>query len=106
MSSNSRAVIQQSVMSKEKQVGKTRRVEEKEGRSEKENSVNVTRELQIKAISNGGGNMEMDKEVVLRRIRQRKRVNKFRAALQALLSSPFSKTTPDNSWLDDPFAAL
>ncbi|KAF7829716.1 wall-associated receptor kinase-like 14 [Senna tora] len=85
MSWNSRSVA----VAKEKQVGKSktgRVVEEEEG--EKENSskrVNVTRELQIKAISNKEGkNMEMDKEVVLRRIRQRKRVNKLRAALQAL----------------------
>lgn len=100
-------------------VGKTGRVEEEEveveGRfGEKENTVKkVTRELKIKGRSNGGENIEMDKDVVLRRIRQRKRVNKFRSALQALVTSPFSKNTiqpssssSSSSWLDDPFAAL
>ncbi|KAH7524031.1 hypothetical protein FEM48_Zijuj06G0075200 [Ziziphus jujuba var. spinosa] len=51
-----------------------------------------------------------DKEVVLRRIRQRKRVNKVRAALQAFLS-PFSAkpnrvSMHQNKWVDDAFAAL
>ncbi|KAF8405098.1 hypothetical protein HHK36_009996 [Tetracentron sinense] len=52
----------------------------------------------------------LDKDVVLRRIRQRKRVNKFRSALQALLISPFSGGTDNVSvhekkWLDDAFSA-
>ncbi|CAB4265797.1 unnamed protein product [Prunus armeniaca] len=48
----------------------------------------------------------LDKDVVLRRIRQRKRVNRVRAALQALLiSSPFSPPVHENKWVDDAFAA-
>ncbi|KAF6155752.1 hypothetical protein GIB67_007399 [Kingdonia uniflora] len=48
----------------------------------------------------------MDKDVVLRRIRQRKRVYRFRNALQAILSSPFSrKNEGEKKWLDDAFSA-
>lgn len=54
----------------------------------------------------------LDKEVVLRRIRQRKRVNKVRAALHSFLGMPGKKvaTPPTNQnpakkWIDDAFAA-
>lgn len=54
----------------------------------------------------------LDKEVVLRRIRQRKRVNKVKATLKALLSSPLPESeNPDKvsvhqkKWVDDAFAA-
>lgn len=48
----------------------------------------------------------LDKDVVLRRIRQRKRVNKLRAALQALLTTPVSPSVHEkNKWVDDAFAA-
>ncbi|KAM1388086.1 hypothetical protein ACFX2I_016254 [Malus domestica] len=47
----------------------------------------------------------LDKEIVLRRIRQRKRVNRVRAALQALLSSPSSPSVQENKWVDDAFAS-
>lgn len=54
----------------------------------------------------------LDKEVVLQRIRQRKRVNKLRAALEALFSpfaqKPNKSSTPESNkrWVDDAFAAL
>ncbi|KAL6215935.1 hypothetical protein ACLB2K_015361 [Fragaria x ananassa] len=48
----------------------------------------------------------LDKEVVLRRIRQRKRVNKLRAALQSLLTSPVLPSAHEKKkWVDDAFAA-
>ncbi|KAL0366151.1 UNVERIFIED_CONTAM: hypothetical protein Sradi_3505200 [Sesamum radiatum] len=55
----------------------------------------------------------LDKAVVLRRIRHRKRVNKVKSAVQALLSSPFASNAADDKktsvarirWADDAFAA-
>lgn len=57
----------------------------------------------------------LDKEVVLRRIRQRKRVNKLRAALESFFL-PFSQKPNNNDkaclpetdkrWVDDAFADL
>lgn len=52
----------------------------------------------------------MDKEAVLRRIRQRKRVNKVTATVKALLISPFSEnpdkvSVHEKRWVDDAFAA-
>jgi hypothetical protein len=54
----------------------------------------------------------LDKEVVLRRFRQRKRLNKVKATLKALLGSPFSEKpeqvsvpVPEKKWVDDAFAA-
>ena len=53
----------------------------------------------------------LDKEVVLRRIRQRKRVNKWKAMVQALVSSAFSAkpekavSVHGKKWIDDAFAA-
>jgi hypothetical protein len=52
----------------------------------------------------------MDKEAVLRRIRQRKRVNKVKATVKALLISPFTKnpdkvSVHEKRWVDDAFAA-
>ncbi|PRQ26957.1 hypothetical protein RchiOBHm_Chr6g0300191 [Rosa chinensis] len=48
----------------------------------------------------------LDKEVVLRRIRQRKRVDKLRAALQSLLTSPVLPSAHEKKkWVDDAFAA-
>lgn len=54
----------------------------------------------------------LDRDVVLRRIRQRKRINKVRSAVQTLLTSPFStkidhhNSVPEKKWVDDAFAAL
>uniref|UniRef100_A0A2N9G0R5 Uncharacterized protein n=1 Tax=Fagus sylvatica TaxID=28930 RepID=A0A2N9G0R5_FAGSY len=68
----------------------------------------VTSHLYIKPTHS---TQPLDKEVVLRRIRQRKRVNKVKATFQALVSSPFS-AKPDKvsvhkkKWADDAFAAL
>ncbi|KAI9113351.1 hypothetical protein K1719_015876 [Acacia pycnantha] len=91
MSGNSKAVKLQNAEGKE----------EEEEEEEEEERARVTRELQI----NGGGKMGMDKQVILKRIRQRKRMNKFTAALQSLVTSPFSKsntpTPPHNSSFHD-----
>lgn len=52
----------------------------------------------------------LEKEVVLRRLRQRKRMGKVGTAVKALLSSPFA-SKPDKvsvhhkKWVDDAFAA-
>ena len=52
----------------------------------------------------------LEKQVVLRRIRHRKRINKVRTAVQALLGSP-TAANPDKvsanqmRWVDDAFAA-
>ncbi|KAB1220511.1 hypothetical protein CJ030_MR3G015764 [Morella rubra] len=53
----------------------------------------------------------LDREVVLRRIRQRKRVNKIKSTLQALFGLPFSGkpekvSAHEKRWVDDAFAAL
>ena len=59
---------------------------------------------------------KVDKEVILRRIRHRRRVHKVKSAVQALFSSPFSTTAttslnhrvsvqPPPKWVDDNFAA-
>ncbi|KAL6317950.1 hypothetical protein AAG906_030997 [Vitis piasezkii] len=51
----------------------------------------------------------LDKDLVLRRIRHRKRVNKVRNLFQTLVSSPFSTTdsvrVQEKKWVDDAFAA-
>ncbi|KAH6756542.1 hypothetical protein C2S52_010097 [Perilla frutescens var. hirtella] len=54
----------------------------------------------------------LDKAVVLRRIRHRKRVNKVKSAVKTLLSSPFASAADENKnsaprirWADDAFAA-
>ncbi|GAB4825571.1 hypothetical protein Ancab_008445 [Ancistrocladus abbreviatus] len=61
---------------------------------------------------------KLDKDIVLRRIRHRKRVNRLKNAAHALFTSPFSATTSSKSskpemasdvkpqrWVDDAFAA-
>lgn len=67
----------------------------------------VTSHLYIKPMHPA---QTLDKEVVLRRFRQRKRVNKVKATLKALLGSPFSEkpeqvSVPEKKWVDDAFAA-
>ncbi|KAL9231585.1 hypothetical protein vseg_006796 [Gypsophila vaccaria] len=47
---------------------------------------------------------KVNRDVILRRIRHRKRVNKVKTAVEALFSSPFSTTAPQK-WVDDAFAA-
>ncbi|XXG49289.1 hypothetical protein AAC387_Pa02g3510 [Persea americana] len=50
--------------------------------------------------------VSLDKDVVLRRIRHRKRVNKVQNVLQALLTAPVSDVSADERlWLDDAFSA-
>lgn len=84
MSENSKALQLQNVKGNKEE-------EEREVDYTEEEAKKVTRELQI---NNGGGKMGMDKQVILKRIRQRKRMNKFTSALRSLVSSPFSKATP------------
>lgn len=104
----------QSVVSNDKQVevgnrGRTG-TEEDEAEYEKGESVPVTSQLFLKPIENSGN---LDKEVVLRRIRHRKRVNKVRAVVGSILSLPFSTKTDtgdasvrQKKWVDDAFAAF
>lgn len=54
----------------------------------------------------------LNKAVVLRRIRHRKRVNRVKSAVQTLLGSPFASAADQNKssatrirWVDDAFAA-
>ncbi|RWR74214.1 hypothetical protein CKAN_00253400 [Cinnamomum micranthum f. kanehirae] len=50
--------------------------------------------------------VSLDKDVVLRRIRHRKRVNKVQNVLQALLTASVSGVSADERlWLDDAFSA-
>lgn len=69
----------------------------------------VTSHVYIKRENSG---QALDREVVLRRIRQRRRMNKAKASLLALIRSPFSERTDkeasaeETKWVDDAFAAL
>lgn len=68
----------------------------------------VTRHIVVKS-SSSQSNQALEKAVVLRRIRQRKRVNKFRAVVGALFSSPFTEKTEEThqrKWVDEPFTSL
>ncbi|KGN62559.1 hypothetical protein Csa_022598 [Cucumis sativus] len=68
----------------------------------------VTRHIVVKSSSSSSSyqsNQALEKAVVLRRIRQRKRVNKLRAAVGALFSSPFTDKT-ERKWVDEPFTSL
>ncbi|KAA0065270.1 hypothetical protein E6C27_scaffold82G006120 [Cucumis melo var. makuwa] len=68
----------------------------------------VTRHIVVKS-SPSHSNQALEKAVVLRRIRQRKRVNKLRAAVGALFSSPFTDKTEEThqrKWVDEPFTSL
>lgn len=68
----------------------------------------VTSHLYIKPTDS---TQTLDREVVLRCIRQRKRVNKWKAMVQALVSSAFSAkpekavSVHKKKWIDDAFAA-
>ncbi|GMP44081.1 hypothetical protein CsSME_00013765 [Camellia sinensis var. sinensis] len=79
-----------------------------EDREETETKPNfVTSHLQLKPHPHNG---TMEKEVVLRRIRHHKRMNKLCKAAQALLSSPFAAkpgkvSVHEKRWVDDAFAA-
>ncbi|WCJ35326.1 hypothetical protein M5689_016590 [Euphorbia peplus] len=82
--------------------------EDKEEEAEMESAVNVSRHIQLKTARS---TEKLNKEVVLRRIRQRKRVNKVRAALQGFVGGEAysaSSMSSDNvpiRWVDDAFAA-
>ena len=73
---------------------------------------NVTSHVYLKPAHSG---QSLEKEEVLRRIRQRKRVTKLTSAFQGMVRLPLSSkpkpkakpvSLPHKSWLDDPFAAL
>ncbi|CAK8568958.1 unnamed protein product [Lathyrus sativus] len=81
------------------------------GAEEDEESVmSVTSQLSMKPIENC---KNLNKEVILRRIRHRKRMNKVRAAVGGIFRG-FSKDSGDGGegsvqqkrWVDDAFAAL
>ncbi|TKY75115.1 hypothetical protein E2542_SST03881 [Spatholobus suberectus] len=97
MSSNSRTLKRHSPVSKGEQVeivsGERGPEEDELGEFEfeKKDSFSVTSQLCIKPIQNS---QKLDKEVVLRRIRYRKRMNKVRSAVGAFL---FSTDTSDAS---------
>ncbi|KAF5468373.1 hypothetical protein F2P56_012529 [Juglans regia] len=82
-------------------------IQEEPGVEETQNP--VTRHLYIKPSKLG---QTLNREVVLRRIRQRKRMNKLKATLLALIRLPFSKkadkeaSAKEKKWVDDAFAAL
>ncbi|KAH1252411.1 hypothetical protein GmHk_04G009387 [Glycine max] len=105
MSSHSKTVKGQSPVSNGEQVEIGISEEDQLEELEKKDSLSVTSQLCIKPIRNSE---KLDKEVVLRRIRHRKRMNKVRSAVGAFL---FSSSTADASaqgkkWVDDAFAAL
>ncbi|KAL2346356.1 hypothetical protein Fmac_000356 [Flemingia macrophylla] len=69
---------------------------------EKKDFVSVSSQLCIKKpVYNS---QKLDKEVVLRRIRHRQRINKLRSSVEAFLFS--TDTRQGKTWLDDAFAAL
>ncbi|KAF5740729.1 hypothetical protein HS088_TW11G00807 [Tripterygium wilfordii] len=79
-----------------------------EDQEDPEISNSVTTHLYLKPAHT---TQTLDREVVLRRIRNRKRVNKIKAALLSLFGSPISSETEKTSvdkkrWVDDAFAAL
>ncbi|KAK8465346.1 hypothetical protein PHAVU_009G061375 [Phaseolus vulgaris] len=110
MSSTSKTQKRQNPVpsSKEMEIGSSERGTEEEellGELEKKGSLSVTRQLCIKPSHNSE---KLDKEVILRRIRHRKRMNKIRSVVGGFL---FSTTTSDaaaqgKKWVDDAFAAL
>ncbi|KAJ9166150.1 hypothetical protein P3X46_020936 [Hevea brasiliensis] len=67
-------------------------------------SVPVTSHVHLKPAHS---TQTLDKEMVLRRIRQHKRHSKVRAAVQGFFGSPVSSKTDtvSVSWVDDAFAA-
>lgn len=82
--------------------------EEEEGEELAETQNPVTSHLYLKPAHSS---QSLDKEEVLQRIRQRKRVNKIGGALQALFKvssspKPNKVSAPQKRWVDDAFAAL
>ncbi|KAJ8772618.1 hypothetical protein K2173_027795 [Erythroxylum novogranatense] len=80
------------------------RYESVEDQENQETGNSVTSHVSIKPTHSSG---TLDREVVLRRIRQRKRANKVRAVLQGLFGSSGSSKSDKVSakWVDDAFAA-
>lgn len=90
-----------SLLSKKNPANSNCRVETTEEEEEEGQQQVVSSQLYLKPT---------DKEVVLRRIRHRKRVNKVKSAVQTLFSSPFASDNKTGSvtqirWADDAFAA-
>ncbi|KAK8601196.1 hypothetical protein V6N13_059079 [Hibiscus sabdariffa] len=79
---------------------------EEEQEEVESSSISISSHLYIKPSHS---KQTLDKQVVLRRIRHRKRMNDFRSALQSFIgsSSPPNKASgPEIKWVDDAFAAL
>ncbi|EOY14649.1 Uncharacterized protein TCM_033960 [Theobroma cacao] len=80
-----------------------------EDQEEQENMDYVTSHLHMKPSHS---KQTLDKEVVLRRIRHRKRMNNVKSALQSFLGSSLQAKTENKvsvhglKWIDDAFAAL
>lgn len=81
-----------------------KRLEEKE--SARVNA--ISSELHLKSsLSSKASSQALDKQVVLRRIRQRKSFNKAKSAFEALLGSSEANTAEEHKWLQqgDAFSA-
>ncbi|GAU14332.1 hypothetical protein TSUD_308920 [Trifolium subterraneum] len=106
-SSNSNKAMKRSncVMSNEKQVEVSGNRGTEEEEDQEETVISVTSQLFIKPKN-------LDKEVVLRRIRHRKRMNKVRSVVGAIFQGSSNNTGNDEAavqhkkWVDDAFAAL
>lgn len=88
-------------------ISETKDKKEDDEQEENENP-SITTHLSLKRCHTGD---TLDKNVVLRRIRHRKRVNKIKSAVQGLFRSPLTSNTnktsnPQIKWADDAFAAL
>ncbi|ERN17670.1 hypothetical protein AMTRI_Chr13g125040 [Amborella trichopoda] len=64
----------------------------------------VTRSVKLRSSVSESQSQPLDKEIVLRRIRQRKRINKVRNVIQSFLSQPFSGD-PANIPASDAFSS-
>jgi isopentenyldiphosphate isomerase len=107
-SSNSNKATKRSssVMSNEKQVEVSGNRGTEEEEDQEETVISVTNQLFIKPKN-------LDKEVILRRIRHRKRMNKVRSVVGAIFQGTSNNNTGNDEaavqhkkWVDDAFAAL
>ncbi|CAI9763683.1 unnamed protein product [Fraxinus pennsylvanica] len=89
-------------------ISETKDKKEDETEQEENENLSITTHLYLKPCHTSD---TLDKNVVLRRIRHRKRVNKVKSAVQGLFRCPFASNTnktsnPQIKWADDAFAAL
>ncbi|KAK2392488.1 hypothetical protein P8452_29389 [Trifolium repens] len=107
-SSNSNKATKRSssVMSNDKQVEVSGNRGTEEEEDQEETVISVTSQLFIKSKN-------LDKEVILRRIRHRKRMNKVRSVVGAIFQGSSNNTGNNEAeavqhkkWVDDAFAAL